>query len=217
VDHCFLNFPGNITSFCHSSFKFSFFSSFSHSFNVIHNRSLVNLVRRILDLNLFLLNVWMESKFFGIFLELDFLGGLVRSLLLLSLDQSKLVQIKTLVACAFLNAIRSLTFVFAFSFSLLSRFVVVYFWMECAVLTFFLLEFSFSFLNPLLLISGCSQDIKTSYLLSIVGISNSLSIVFCIFYCFLWNLGFESAIFCHILSCLFCSWLLSKPNESNSV
>lgn len=209
MNHCLLHFSGDIASFSHCSFEFSFFSSFSHSFDVIHNRSLIDLVGSILDGHWFLLDVWMEGKFFCILLKLDFLGGLVRSLLLLSLDQRKLVEVKTLVSSAFLHSVRGLTFIFAFSFNLPSRFVVVYFGMERAVLTFFLLKFSFSFLYPLLLICSCCKNIKTSNLFTIICICNSLSVILSIFDCFFRNLWFKSTIFCHIQSCLFCSRLLS--------
>lgn len=217
MNHCLLNFSGNITSFCHCSFEFSFLSCFSHSFNIVHHRSLIDLVGSILDLNWFLLNVWMESKFFCILLELHFFGGLVRSLLLLSLDQSKLVKIKTLVPSAFLNSVRGLTFIFPFSFNLLSRFVVVYFWMESAVLTFFLLKFSLCFFYPLLLVCSCRKDIKASDLFSIISICNSLSVVFSILDCFFRNLWFEGTILSHVLSCLLSSWLFPKTNKSYSV
>ena len=218
MDHRFLNFPGYVPSLGHSSLKLSLFSGLSHSFNSVHNRSLINLVWCIFCSNWFFLNVWMESQLFSIFLEFNFFSRFVWSFLLLSFNESKLVKIKTFISSSFMNSIWYLTFFFSFPFFIYSfRSIIINLWMECTILSLFFFELSFCFLNPLLFICGCSQNVKTSDFLSIVCFCNSFSIIFRIFNCFIWNLRFECAVLCHFLSSLFSSWLLSKADESNSI
>ena len=88
---------------------------------------------------------------------------------------------------------------------------------ESAVLFLFLLKLFLGFLDPLLLVGGSCEDVENCDLLTIVSISDTLSIFLSVLLSGIADLRLESAVFCLFTLDLLGFGLLTQADVPDAV